>query len=157
MTRHSDRARREFVSVVELIILAFVIGIPVATPLMPARASTNYDVNMYDYYFDLKFTTVAPGDTVTWQNLGSFPHTATSNTTGLFDVSVNSGQSSLATTMPTLPGNYTYHCSYHGGAPNYMWGSIIVSTAVPEFSSSLVVVVGLLVMALGLMLIRRKL
>jgi LPXTG-motif cell wall-anchored protein len=38
-----------------------------------------------------------------------------------------------------------------------MWGAIIVSTAVPEFSSSFVVVVGMLVMALGLMLVRRKL
>jgi LPXTG-motif cell wall-anchored protein len=37
-----------------------------------------------------------------------------------------------------------------------MWGSIIVVTAVPEFSSSFVVVVGMLVIALGLMLIRKK-
>jgi plastocyanin len=157
MTKHSERARREFVSVVELVVLAFVIGIPIAGPLMPARASTNHDVNMYDYRFDLKFTTVAPGDTITWHNLGIAPHTATSNTTAWAQVSVSPGQSSPATLMPTLAGNYTYHCIYHGGAPNYMWGAIIVSTAVPEFSSSLVVVVGMLVMALGLMLVRRKL
>jgi plastocyanin len=157
MKNYSDRARREFVSVIMLIVLAFVIGISVAGPLMPARAATNHDVDMYDYYYLPQFTTVAPGDTVTWHNLGAAPHTATSNTTGLFDVAVSSGLSSPATNMTTTPGNYTYHCSYHGGFPHYMWGAIIVSTVVPEFSSSFVVVVGTLVMALGLMLARRKL
>ena len=140
-----------------LIALTFVIGISVAAPLMPARAATNHDVDLYDYYFLPKFLTVAPGDTVTWHNVGVAPHTATSNTTGVFDVSVSPGLSSAAITMPTAPGNYTYHCGYHGGAPHYMWGSIIVSAAVPEFSSSIFVVVGMLVIALGLMLVRRKL
>jgi hypothetical protein len=39
MTKYSERARRELVSVVELIVLAFVIRIPVAVPLMLARAA----------------------------------------------------------------------------------------------------------------------
>jgi len=142
--------------VLALIALTFVIGISVAAPLMPARAATNHDVYMHDYYFLPQFLTVAPGDTVTWHNVGAAPHTATSNTTGVFDVAVSAGSSSSATTMPTTPGNYTYHCSYHGGAPHYMWGAIIVSTVVPEFSSSFVVVVGMLLIAFELMLLRRK-
>jgi len=157
MTKHSERARRELVSVVELIVLAFVISISVGAPLMPARAVTNHDVGMYDYHYVLKFTYVAPGDTVTWHNYGAAVHTATSNTSAWTQVSVNPGQSSLPIDMPLTPGNYTYHCLYHGGSPLYMWGAIIVSTAVPEFSSSFVVVVGMLVMALGLMLVRREL
>ena len=157
MKKYSERARRELVSVVVLIILAIVIGIAVLAPLMPARAVTNHDVNMSEYIFSPKFTTVAPGDTVTWHNSGIAPHTATSNTTAWPEVIVSSGQSSAAISMPTTPGNYTYICSFHFGLHNSMWGAIIVSTAVPEFSSSFVVVVGMLVIALGLMLVRGKL
>ena len=156
MTKHSERARREFVSVVELIVLVFVIGIPVAAPLMSVRAATTYTVGMYDFHYIQKFLTIAPGDSVIWHNYGSALHTSTSNTTVWDTGDVSPGTSSAAILMPTTPGNYTYHCYYHGGAPYHMWGAIIVSTAVPEFSSSFVVVVGMLVMALGLMLVRRK-
>ncbi len=157
MKKYSERARRELVSAVVLIILAIVIGIAVLAPLMPARAVTNHVVEMHEYYFLPQFTTVAPGDTVTWHNSGIAPHTATSNTTAWLEVTVTSGLDSAATVMPMTPGNYTYICSFHFGLHNSMWGAIIVSTAVPEFSSSFVVVVGMLVIALGLMMVRRKL
>lgn len=157
MTKHSERARREFVSVVGLIVLAFVIGLSVAAPMMPARAATNHVVYMtVSYTFSPKFTTVAPGDTVTWHNNASTAHTATSNISAWSEVILNGGATSAAITMPTTPGNYTYICSYHFGSSG-MWGAIIVSTTVPEFSSSFVVVVGMLVIALELMLLRRKL
>jgi len=157
MTKHSERARREFVSVVELIVLAFVIGIPVAAPLMPARAATNHVIGMWDFYYTPHSQTVAPGDTVQWRNYGAYQHTAKSNASAWTEVVVNPGVlSSPATVMPSTPGTYSYICSNHF-ATDGMWGEIIVSTVVPEFSSSLVVVVGLLVMALGLMLVRRKL
>jgi plastocyanin len=156
MRRYSERARRELASVLIITILAVVIGISVAAPLMPTRATTNWDVQMHDFYFSPKFTYVDPGDTVTWHNNGAAYHTATSNTSAWDTGDVSPGTSSAPITMPLTPGNYTYHCFYHGGPPFYMWGAIIVSTAVPEFSSSFVVVAGMLVIALGLMLVRRK-
>lgn len=156
MSKHSERRRREIVSVVELIVLAFVIGIPVAAPLMPARAVTNHVVNIYDFYFSPQITTVAPGDTVTWHNMASATHTATSNDSAWTAVVIPGGQTSAAITMPTTPGTYDYRCTIHFPYYPTMWGAIVVSTGVPEFSSSLVVVVGMLVMAIGLMLVRRK-
>jgi len=157
MTKYSERSRREFVSVLELIVLAFVIGIPVAAPLMPARAVTNHVVYMNDFYFSPKFTIVAPGDTVTWHNNASAEHTATSNTSAWSAVTLLGGQTSAAITMPSTAGTYDYICTIHFPYYPTMWGAIIVSNSVPEFSSSLIVVVGLLVMAVGLMLVRRKL
>ena len=140
-----------------LIVLAIVIGMAVLAPLMPARAVTNHVVEMHDYYFFPQFTTVAPGDTVTWHNNASIPHTATSNASAWTEVIVSAGlTSNPPTPTPMTPGNYTYICSFHFLQHNSMWGAIIVSTAVPEFSSSFVVVVGMLVVALGLMLVRRK-
>lgn len=156
MTKHSDRARREFVSVVELVILMFVICIPVAIPLMPARAATTHTVGMYNFYFDKQFLTVAPGDSVIWHNYGSMTHTSTSNTSAWDTGDVSPGTSSAAILIPTTPGNYTYHCFYHSGYPYYMYGSIIVSTSIPEFSDSIVVVVGMLAIAIGLMFVRGK-
>jgi plastocyanin len=156
MTKHSERARREFVSVLGFIVLAFVIGISVAAPMMPARAATNHVVYMtVGFTFAPKFITVAPGDTITWHNNASVAHTATSNSTAWPEVILSGGGTSAAITMPTTPGTYPYICSYHYGSFG-MWGEIIVSTAVPEFSSSFVVVVGMLLIAFELMLLRRK-
>ena len=155
MSKYSKRARREVVSVAVVAILAFVIFIPIAAVFIPTAAATNHVVDMVDYNFSPKFIPVAPGDTITWHNAGTILHTATSNTSAWAEVIVSPNMDSAPITMPTTPGNYTYICSIHFATHNTMWGAIVVSTDIPEFSSSLVVVMGMLAIALGLMLIRR--
>ena len=154
-SRHSDRARRELVSVIALIALAGLVLVPMMIIMAPARASTNHIVNVFEYNYSPKFLTIAPGDTVSWHDNGSFSHTATSNTSQWTEVVVNPGQTSPPTTMPSIAGNYTYICSFHYSIHPSMWGAIIVDTSIPEFSSSSVAVLGMLVIGLALMLVRR--
>lgn len=151
----SKRARMESAAALGMTMLVFVMLVPIVVPFIPARAATNHVVDMNDYNFSPQFLTVASGDTVTWHNAGAHVHTATSNTSAWAEITLSAGQTSSPVTMPLTPGNYTYICSYHFSSFG-MWGAIVVSTVVPEFSGSLVVVVGMLAIALGMMLIIRR-
>ncbi|HEV3059936.1 MAG TPA: plastocyanin/azurin family copper-binding protein [Vicinamibacterales bacterium] len=65
--------------------------------------------------------TVTAGTTVTWTNGDSTPHTATSDTAGIFDSgSIQPG--GMFSTMLQTRGTVTYHCTLHAG----MVGTIIV-------------------------------
>lgn len=153
---YAERARRERVSKSVLLILAAVVVMSLAAivPLStPSRGATTHTVEMFNFYFSPQFLTVAPGDSVIWHNSGTLAHTSTSNTSAWPEQVVNPGSSSPAVLMPTTPGTYSYICSFHFGAYG-MWGEIIVSTSVPEFSGAFVAVIGMLVIALGLILAR---
>ncbi|MFN0096076.1 MAG: cupredoxin domain-containing protein, partial [Dehalococcoidia bacterium] len=65
--------------------------------------------------------TVAPGDTINWANKDQAPHTITSKTAGLFDVSVAAGASG-SMTAPAA-GTYDLICKVH---PN-MAGKLVVA------------------------------
>jgi plastocyanin len=71
-------------------------------------------------YTDL---TVAPGTTITVNNLDSAEHTVTSDTKGAFDASSVEQGTPATFTAPTTPGKYTFHCSYHPS----MHGTLTVS------------------------------
>jgi plastocyanin len=69
--------------------------------------------------------TVAPGDTVVFQNNDSAPHTATSDTAGQFDTGQIASGASGSFTAPSAPGSYPYHCNIH---PN-MTATLVVQAA----------------------------
>ncbi len=154
--RYSDRARRELVASIVLIALAGFVFVPMMFLMTPANASTNHIIDVYEYDYSPKFLPVAPGDTISWHNTGGLEHTATSNTSIWAEVFILPGNTSLPVTMPLTAGNYTYYCSFHFSSHPTMWGAIIVDTSIPEFSSSSIAVVGLLVIGLAVMLARRK-
>ncbi len=51
------------------------------------------------------------GDTIAWSNKDTAPHTVTSDTAGLFDLSVPGGQS--ADFKVPAAGSYAFHCTVH--------------------------------------------
>ncbi len=69
-------------------------------------------------------TVVAPGQSVTWTNSGSNPHTVTSDVPGIFDSGTLGAKAKFVLTAPAAAGTYTYNCTFHA----YMRGSLVVST-----------------------------
>ncbi len=157
MRRFRSDHRGEIARVIELTALALVIGVSLVGPVLPARAQTTHTIEMYDYYFvptPPAVMTINAGDHVVWHNNGAAEHTAQSNTSAWTTVSVSPTQTSSPITLNT-PGTYTYICNLHYPIEN-MWGIIEVQgTAVPEFSSTAMAVVGMLVIVIGLMVVGR--
>lgn len=160
MLKHSSRRRREVVAAVELAILVFVLGAPLAVTFAPtARAATNHVIEMSGFAFSPQFLTIPAGDTVQWHNADGLTHTSIANATDPDTwsfTSVGAGTTTSQVTL-TIPGEYNYYCSLHFALYN-MWGRITVTggTGVPEFSSSMLAVVGMLGIVLGLMFVRKK-
>lgn len=71
-------------------------------------------------YSDL---TVAPGTTITVNNLDDAEHTVTSDTKGAFNADNVEKGTSVTFTAPTKPGKYAFHCTYHAS----MHGTLTVS------------------------------
>jgi plastocyanin len=72
----------------------------------------------------MKFTSpaaVPPGATITVTNSDSAEHTVTADSGNAFDVEVD-GNGTATFTVPTKPGTYAYHCTYHPS----MHGQLIV-------------------------------
>lgn len=102
----------------------------VLTPLsasVPTVTAATAHVGMYDNYYSPQTITVNIGDTVTWTNHGSMPHTVTSDT-GLFNSGNIGPQSAYSVTFP-VAGTFRYYCQLHGG-PNGvgMSGMVIVQS-----------------------------
>jgi len=158
MDRFERRFRGERTAVLGIAMLVGVLSLAAVGSLLPTTtAATNHLIEMNDFYFSPKFLPIAPGDTVQWHNNGFYQHTATSNTSAWTEVILNAGGTSSMITLNT-EGNYTYICSNHYGLYK-MWGAIQVGTsAIPEFSSSLFVVLGLFALMIGMMVLggRRK-
>ncbi len=143
------------VAMITSAVLLVVIAFGMMVSIIPnARAATNHEIGMYDYYFSPKFITIAPGDTVTWHNFSPYTtHTATSNTSAWPEKTVTTGSTSSPITL-TTPGNYTYICSIHFPLGFNMWGAIVVeSSTVPEFPSAMPIIAGFIVIMLGMMLL----
>ena len=107
-------------SALALIVLAAA-GAVRATPL---RQDPNVIV-MRDNAFEPPNISVPAGTTITWQNKGRAPHSATSDA-GLFDTGVITSQTEASVTL-TTPGSYPYFCRIHGAAGGSgMAGTIVV-------------------------------
>jgi len=90
-----------------------------------SRATTN--VTQTEYMFTAKTITINVGDTVTWTNNGTIPHTSTSDT-GVWDSSsMNPGQSFSFTFANA--GTFPYHCSFHQSLG--MVGTVTVNAVNP--------------------------
>lgn len=95
---------------------------PVAAFAVPAptRAATQA-VAILDGSFSPATLTISVGDTVTWTNQDDSPHTVTA---GSFDSGNLDAGASFSHTF-SIPGTYTYVCSYHGE----MQATIVVEAA----------------------------
>jgi plastocyanin len=102
---------------------------PQATAAIPATPATNDDgkqatgaqaIQIQNYAFAPASLTVPVGTTVTWTNLDSAPHTATSPSGAWDSGNLDQGESFSHTFAEA--GSFDYHCSYH---PN-MTGTIVV-------------------------------
>jgi plastocyanin len=91
-------------------------------PTAASAAPRQVSVAMQDFAFDEPEVSVAPGGTVTWENRGGAPHTATFD-----DVKLDTGNVAPNTngklTAPDKPGSYSYKCSIH---PAKMRGVLVV-------------------------------
>lgn len=83
-------------------------------------SSMEYEVLIEDFKFKPETLQISVGDTVTWVNMDTAPHTATSNDEGFDSGSLSEGESFSFTFEEA--GNYDYICTFH---PN-MKGEIIV-------------------------------
>lgn len=80
-------------------------------PALTARAATTHAVTIKGMKFTPADLTIAAGDTVTFTNQDSAPHTATSDA-GAFDTGrLNKGASSSLTFGGK--GDFAYHCNIH--------------------------------------------
>jgi plastocyanin len=100
--------------------LAFALAPMAATPV---RAATEHVVDIRDMAFAPGTLTIAVGDTVTWTNSDSMPHTATSEDDAFDSGNLDQGQSFSFTFNE--PGTYEYRCDYHSD----MTGTIVVEAA----------------------------
>ena len=82
--------------------------------------SMEYEVLIEDFKFNPATLQISVGDTVTWINMDSAPHTATSNEEG-FDSGGLSKDESFSFTFEEV-GNYDYICTFHPS----MKGEVIV-------------------------------
>jgi len=94
-------------------------------PRPKARAAGSKSVTIKNFEFGPKSVTVTKGDTVTWTNQDSAPHTATKATgSGTFDTgNLKKGQSGSHKFDQT--GSFAYICAIH---PN-MKGTVVVKAA----------------------------
>lgn len=89
----------------------------------PASAATEHVVDIANVAFGPTSLTIAVGDTVTWTNSDSMPHTATDEDDRFDSGNLDPGQSFSFTF--TAAGTYTYRCDYHSN----MTGTIVVQEA----------------------------
>jgi plastocyanin len=88
--------------------------------------AANASVGINNFAFAPGSVTVNVGDTVTFtNNQAGIPHTATSDTPGIFDSGAIGGGSSFTSQPLNTPGTYTYHCEIHPS----MTGTVIVAGA----------------------------
>ncbi|MGQ0617134.1 MAG: cupredoxin domain-containing protein [Acidimicrobiia bacterium] len=82
---------------------------PPALERPPPAAAT---ISVVEFAFAPTGTLVAPGSTVTWDNDGTKPHTATLDDVDLDTGRIEPGQGATLI-APSQPGSYSYRCSIH--------------------------------------------
>lgn len=71
------------------------------------------EIDIADFEFRPPEASVAPGGTVTWNNTGDAPHTATFDDVEGLDTGTIDPDSNKALVAPAEPGNYSYRCTVH--------------------------------------------
>jgi plastocyanin len=86
-------------------------GIAVATLAAPSAATaTNYVVTMANMSYGRLPAKIKVGDTITWVNQDSVPHTVTARDKS-FDLRLAPGKKGVITT--SKPGSFAFYCIYH--------------------------------------------
>ncbi len=102
--------------------------------------AASFNVTMNDFNFDPPSLTIAPGDTVTWNNSSGTTHTSTSGAAcaadSLWSGSVATGSSFSKTFTGFTNGVYPYFCIPHCGLFN-MKGSLTITGAVANVPPSI--------------------
>jgi plastocyanin len=88
----------------------------------PAGAGAGNAVTIQNFAFNPVTITISKGQTVTWTNMDSAPHTVTS-TTGYFDSGPISQGQTFSHTFNTA-GTFEYSCTIHPSIPH---GTVIVT------------------------------
>ncbi|MGI8863522.1 MAG: cupredoxin domain-containing protein [Solirubrobacteraceae bacterium] len=94
-----------------------------AKPRAKAHAAGDPGITIMDFKFSPATTTIHVGDTITWTNNDTSPHTATANN-GSFDTGTLAKGASASHTF-THSGTFAYICSIHP----YMHGTVVVLAA----------------------------
>jgi plastocyanin len=111
--------------------MVFLVPSTVLAKAQPAQGGAN-TVNATEtgggsnFVFQPNNITIKTGQTVTFKNTGTAPHTATADD-GSFDKTPLNPGDSYTTPAFTKPGTYTYKCTYHASLG--MTGTIVVSGA----------------------------
>lgn len=108
--------RLALVAALGAIVLSALLGLAFAPVQMPATmrvAAAHYSVQMVNYAFAPASITVNEGDTITWTNQDTAPHTVTttSGPQSLNSPYLSKGQSWSYTF--SAPGTYEYYCTVH--------------------------------------------
>ena len=93
---------------------------PIASHQPRARAASDPGVTIVDFQFNPSSITINTGDTITWTNNGSQPHTATANDHSFDTGTLSKGQSASHTF--NQPGTFSYICTIHP----FMHGTVTV-------------------------------
>jgi len=96
---------------------------------MGQAATPQYTVSMSEFKFRPESLNVFTGDTVTWMNKGTFPHTTTSEVNGKPDGLWDSKHLSRGESFSYVfaqPGAYRYFCTPHHGLG--MKGVVVVAS-----------------------------
>jgi plastocyanin len=86
-------------------------------PNPPGGGNPTHLVTIQNFAFSPATMTVSPGDTVTWRNSDSAPHTVTSDT-GSELSSPTIGQGQTYQHVFANAGSFSYHCSIHSTMPH---------------------------------------
>lgn len=78
-----------------------------------ANAPNRATIDIADFQFEPPEASVAPGGTVTWNNTGQAPHTATFDDVDDLDTANIEPGDNAALVAPSQPGNYSYRCNVH--------------------------------------------
>lgn len=112
---------RWFVALVGTLALLVAVAALTATP--SAVRAAEHAVQIGDDAFNPGTMTVAVGDTITWTNADSSPHTVTAEDGSFDSGNLDEGQG-FAHTF-TEPGTYEYRCDYHSD----MTATVVVEAA----------------------------
>lgn len=87
------------------------------------KSSAAANVTISNFRFTPRTVTIKAGGTVTWTNKEG-AHTVTADDNSWESPTLNAGQT--FSRKFDKPGNYPYHCSFHGGPRSEMFGVVKV-------------------------------
>jgi plastocyanin len=139
-------------SSVQIALFALFVVLALVLPFVPPARAATVNVSIVELQFQPSTINVQLGDTVIWTNNGALTHTVTSDGgAGPLD-SGDIGSSGTYSHTFVSEGTYSYHCVHHPS----MQGTVTVGSAIPEYSSTALVALGLMVILIGLVAVGKN-